>query len=92
MANPFQPDDKVVFFQDKKTGHLIGTNSIKESHLRNGTVLTVIESYLYSNEPIVECKDTSGLSWSYHQDDLRLADDGKTEDERYLDNLLKGAN
>ena len=92
MAHSFQPNDKVVFFQDKKTGHLIGTNSMKKSHLHNGTVLTVIESCLYSSEPIVECKDPSGVSWSYHQDDLRLADDGKTEDERYLDNLLKGAN
>lgn len=91
MANPFKVGDEVIFYQDTMTTETFSSNRQMERFLDEGTILTVtVVGTSFGDNPMVECKISDGIAWSYHPDDLKLADDGKTEDEIYLDNLLRG--
>ena len=93
MQHPFKEGDQVIFFQDTLTGKGIGMVKEKKDHLQNGTILTVIEDQaVICDEPFVRCvAEGEAYNWFYYRGDLKYAD-SRTEDEIYLDNLLKGAN
>ena len=88
MTHSFQEGDKVIFYQDTMTDKWL--NSVDEMifHLRHETVLKVTN---IEHDGIRCYADGDMAHWKYHPDDLKLAADMRTEDEIYLDNLLKGA-
>ena len=86
MNHSFQKGGQVIFYQDTRTDLMNGTSRDMKRYLKEGTILTVTS--IHRNT--IRCKDYATRAYNYHADDLRLANDNRTEDEKYLDNLLKG--
>ena len=92
MAHPFKVGDQVIFYRDNMTTKTFNSNAQMKRFLAEGTVLTVVElDTSMGGHPIIGCSKPDGIIWNYHPADLKLAEDNRTEDEKYLDNLIKGA-
>lgn len=89
MENPFQIGDEVIFYQDTRTGRTFSLTEEMRNHFWRKTTLKVISVGIYSTV----CMGPQDVrAWTFHYQDLKHAQDDRTEDEKYLDNLLKGAN
>ena len=93
MKQPFQIGDQVVFYNEYMTQHSFGMTNIKRTHLHKGTVLTVTNVEIRPRTQsyfAVFCQGPDDeFDLAYHHESLRLVD-MRTEDEIYLDNLLRG--
>ena len=88
--NPFQIGDEVIFHQNTMTVQHHGINKYMMEYLHEEAVLTVIRLGVDNNGiPFVVCQAPQSGHWNYHPEDLKLSDN-RTEDEKYLDNLLRG--
>ena len=92
MTHSFQEGDKVIFYQDTKTDNCFNTCLEMQEFMEDGTVLLVVEEYTSRRGDLgIRCvdKEAGGNLWVIHPDDLKHVD-MRTEDEKYLDNLLEG--
>lgn len=95
MEHPFKTGDEVIFYQDTKTDDYFNSCLQMQEFMEERTVLLVVDEYTSIRGYLgIRCidKETGGHIWVIHPDDLKHVRDPRTQDEIYLDNLLKGAN